>query len=161
MATNNASNNTYYRTAIAFSARISSDNANMTGDGTIVSPVIFDTCDFGCGYYNNATGLYSAPIEGYYRFESTIWLSNITFASTDPVRIWLAYSDGSTALGDVFGGDLIRSNTDYDIGIMVTDAKWLTVGQTAQVAVSVSGGTKIVTIKETSFFSGFLLGETT
>jgi hypothetical protein len=62
MATNNASNNTYYRTTIAFSARISSDNANMTGDGTVVSPVVFDTCDYGSGYYNNATGLYSAPM---------------------------------------------------------------------------------------------------
>lgn len=159
MSTNNTTNNSYYKTTTAFSARLNTSISNATGDATIINPVIFDTCDFGSDYYDITTGLYTAPLDGIYRFESVIWLSNITFSTTDAIKIWLVYSDTTTALGDIFGVQYVKS-TDNDAGILVTDTKQLTAAQTVQVAVSVSGGTKIVALKATSFFSGFLLGQT-
>lgn len=86
MATSNADNMNVvvssagainYPVQPAFSAYLSSQSANATGDGTNYT-IIFDTELFDqASDYNNSTGVFTAPVTGNYYFSAGISLYNI------------------------------------------------------------------------------------
>jgi hypothetical protein len=62
----------------AFYAYLSSSAGSVTGDGTFYR-VICDTVLTNQGsYYNNSTGLFTAPVTGLYSFTATIAFSGLT-----------------------------------------------------------------------------------
>lgn len=62
----------------AFLAYVSSNIPNVTGDGTRYT-VIFDTEDFDIGAnYNNSTGVFTAPVEGIYKFCTGVEAYNLS-----------------------------------------------------------------------------------
>ena len=142
----------------SFSANVSTAITNVTGDGTAYSPVIYDTEVFDIGSnYDSTTGIFTAPVDGKYVF---------SFANK--------YEDLETAMTKIFE-ILITSNRNYitqrsNIGALRSGANdfewmsWSTViadmdaGDTANVSITIQGGTLAVDVGISSFFQGYLLG---
>lgn len=158
MATNNSINNESMRSRYAFNANLSADISSCTGDGTVVNPVIFDSLEFGGADYNVATGLFTVPVNGKYRFDSSLWFTGITFASAEPIQVYITCSDGQVGLGDYLQSSLVKNTGALnDIGLIVSGIFSLNAGATVKIQASASGGTKIVNIAKESFFCGYLL----
>lgn len=66
----------------AFSAYLSADVLNFTGNGAAPT-VVFDTEVFDTNNdYNNATNVFTAPVNGVYQFNVTVSISNLSGAMT-------------------------------------------------------------------------------
>jgi hypothetical protein len=116
---------------------------NVTGDGTeytIISNVeINDTGS----WYNNATGIATAPVTGFYMFGGNLDLLALAAGNTTGYSrlvttsntIYLSYLNPNVIKDG--GGSLILSGSS---GI------YLTAGDTAQLTIAVTGGAKIVDI---------------
>jgi hypothetical protein len=128
----------------AFSARLTSTLANVTGDGTMVTLTgLTEMFDQGANF-DPSTGVFTAPVTGRYAFGGSLSLKEMT---------------GSHTLVTV---DLVTSNrTYYSIyqtqshygGYQRLPFNWLAdmdAGDTATVTTSVSGSTKVVDILSTA-----------
>lgn len=141
----------------AFNAYLSTNQANVTGDGTNYT-VIFDTEVFDQGSnYNNATGVFTAPVAGKYQFNVTInflagaatggFISLVTTGRTYRL-VAVKPSNVGTAGGD----------TELSGSALVS----LAANDTVSILVSASGTTKTVAVYGTAtttsvtHFSGFL-----
>lgn len=141
----------------AFNAYLSTNQANVTGDGTVYT-IIFDTELFDQGSnYNNATGTFTAPVAGKYQFNFTVDL----IATTATGGIINLVTTGRTyrlvavkpSVVGTAGGDTCLSGS-----IIVSMAA----NDTATVTAMASGTTKISAVYGTSSpsvtsFSGFLV----
>jgi hypothetical protein len=146
----------------AFFAYVTSTIPNVTGDGTGYT-VIFDTVSYNIqSCYNNATGIFTAPVTGVYLFTTTVYWGGITASHTSG-----SVNISSTAYGPIAGftGNPanFRNNTNNESGTASTTILMLA-GATASVPTIVLNGTKVVSILGTAFngliltsFSGALL----
>lgn len=135
----------------AFYAYFNATASNVTGDGTAYT-AIFNTELFDqASNYDNATGIFTAPVDGKYQFNADIYLSDvgantiaIEFVSTQ-VRNVLFYGNGAAA-----AGGLLIMNGSAIIQMARND--------TCSVLITCGGGAKIIDVvgaAATAAHSGF------
>lgn len=138
----------------AFQARVGSDLANVTGDGTSYQ-VVFGTEDYDIGgVYNNSTGLFTAPVAGWYAFSASIILHDI--ASAHAVDV--ALNGGGINQDCFYGKPYSISDTGGLFAVCASTVRHLNASDTFKVLVAATGGSKVIDVNAGSLFSGFLLG---
>jgi hypothetical protein len=147
-------------TTALFSAYLSANATNVTGDGTVYI-IPFDTAVVNLGSaYNPSTGVFTAPVTGNYMFTATINIGGMTIADTSGIFSF----DGSGSatresryfranFGAIADGGQISASGSY-----LTP---MTAGDTMSVYVFVAGSTKTVSVVGTSVayttFAGYLI----
>jgi hypothetical protein len=142
----------------SFHAWVSTAQNNVTGDGA-VHLVIFQTERYDVSSsYNNATGVFTAPISGKYMFTSEVIFEGITAGMVwGSLGFWVnggAYVGGVAYLNSV---NFSALGTFYSHPCTVIMS--LNAGDTVQVRVFISGGARVadITVQTASFFAGQLL----
>ena len=145
----------------AFLAQLSADSLNCTGDSTNVHPIIFDTEVFDQNAdYNNATGIFTAPVTGKYLFSVCLVFGGLLAAHNDQ-RISLATSNGLY----YFCYDFFAAGANPFTTRVLTNALFVDMdaADVAYIDFRVAGGTKVVDLYGNSgsyryaAFSGALL----
>lgn len=127
----------------SFYAYLSSTASNVTGDGTVYT-VICDTVLVNqTSSYNNATGIFTAPVDGLYTFSANVALTGIGVAHTNGTIIFLI--NGNSVYTAINNPALINSG-----GVLAFNATTgpypMTAGQTAQFNAAITGSTKTVNV---------------
>lgn len=155
----NSSGQNNYPNQPSFLAYPSADISNVTGDGTTYT-VIFNTILRNVSSsYNIGTGLFTAPLTGFYLFTSTLIIQGLTALDTNE-QMWFQQSGSASRIYQVVdfnSSTLITSGLIYFNGSVLIP---LTAADTVGVQILVSGSTKTVSVGGSdtrSFFSGILL----
>ncbi len=121
-----------------FSAVTTSTKVNVTGDGTAYQ-IVYDSELYDVGDdYNNSTGTFTARRNGYYQFDASVRLENMTGASSDTL-FQLVTSNGTY---NFYDGSVIK-NSGNRMGLSGSITTYMDAGDTAHVEITTSGGTKI------------------
>lgn len=134
----------------SFSASLSADVANATGDGTAYT-VAFNTEQYDQGN-NFATNTFTAPIAGRYRFAYTISVDDLLVGHTKmevTVGGQTVCRVNPYAIADSDGFCLLNGSVDLSLAASAT----------VTMVVTVSGSTKTVTVKGTTTSGTFLSGQ--
>lgn len=136
-----------------FSAYLNTGVTNKTGDGTRYT-VLFDTVSFdNTTSYATGTGLFTVPVTGHYIFMTSLVISGLTSSHTTG-QIFINYPMDNVYQNfyNMSSGGLLNIQT-------VTPILYLTATTTIGVALTVSGGTKAVSLTGSIScnFSGFML----
>lgn len=127
---------------------LNSTISNATGDGTFVTPVIFDTKSFDLGSnYDPTTGLFTIPTTGKYLVCVGITFTGLLVAHTSAeVRI---LANGVTVTRNQFNPFVssVSGQFTYCQSLVISG----TAGQNINIVSAVSGGTKVVGFLGASF----------
>ena len=141
----------------AFSAYVSSNINDVTGDGTTYN-IIFDSEDFDIGSdFNTTTGLFTAPSTGKYMFSGSVRLGNQSGSTIGVMNIKLSSSskpfwEGNPANGVTSNGIVMVRPFSYILDLTAAD----TVGVNV---VAYSGSGKVDDVMNNiTYFSGYLIG---
>lgn len=136
-----------------FVAYKSAQTDNVTGDGTEYT-IIFNT-ELGDvnSNYNNANGVFTAPLTGYYQLNAKFLLRGVSGQTNVGLTIRTSQADYTTTV------NVVATATDYDMSLSVLAT--MSVNETATVIVAANGGSKVCDIyghagARTSF-SGFMI----
>jgi hypothetical protein len=136
-----------------FIATLSSQAANVTGDGTTYT-AIWDTLSSGSGY-NTSTGVFTAPMDGDYLFLVMVFLTNVGAAHT------LGKCNLVTTFGTFKFNEFSPATGRNSATNMMTPPGCVPVpmvsGDTASVTVQVSNSTKTINFDTLSTFSAVRL----
>lgn len=119
-----------------FSAYLSAPTGNVTGDGTLYGPIVFDGVIVNSSSsYNPATGIYTVPVSGVYLFSSTVCFNGGSAATNQYLTLFQgsAYNYRSFQLTPVSAS----SNTEiFSATFMAT----MSAGDTIYVSALAGGG---------------------
>lgn len=134
----------------SFSASLSADVANATGDGTAYT-IAFNTEQYDQGS-NFAANTFTAPIAGRYRFNWTISVDDLLVGHTKmevTVGGQTVCRVNPYAIADSDGFCLLNGSVDLSLAASAT----------VTMVVTISGSTKTVTVKGTTTSGTFLSGQ--
>lgn len=146
----------------SFSAYLSSPTGNVTGDGTLYGPVVFDgILSNAGGNYSAVTGLYTCPTTGVYCFTHTITFLGGDATTTSYLTIWNGSAYGSRAFQLMPQPQAGANTTILSATIVIP----MTAADTLGIQVLVAGvspniviyGAVPTGVASTSLFSGFQL----
>jgi hypothetical protein len=144
-----------------FLARLTSTQSSVTGDGTDYTPIIFDAVDGNVGLaYDNTTGLFTAPTTQIYVFSFGIQIVNLDPTHTE-CSFKIESSNGANAFG-FYGNPYVVNYAGY-LMLSQTVIMALGAGDTTQVSLQISNGTKTIDVygdnsgSYYTWFAGYLL----
>lgn len=146
----------------AFFARRNTPVTNVTGDGTAYTVVFTNVIYNITSSYNNATGVFTAPVDGKYLITFSLMITGLTASHTSGATDIATSSAGlSTYAGFAGNFGALRDATN----VVRTNGSahcFLSAGDTVSIVLTVSGGTKVVDLFGSSasaltFFQGILL----
>lgn len=172
MATNNAINTAITVTSGAikypsqpiFFANNSTDINDVTGDGTTYT-VIFNNLTYGQqgSGYNTGTGVFTAPVTGWYLFTYRLGLAGLTSSHTACNADLVTTDSFGLVYRSVYNPAAIKDSSNF---CTVHDSQivYLAATNTIKVNITVFSGTKVVdivgpqsTVQFYSTFTGYLL----
>lgn len=127
----------------AFCATLTAQQSNVTGDGTVYT-IVCDTRIFDqAANYNAATGLFTAPATGRYRFDCSVCL--IVGATHTRAEFMLVTSNRTHFLSQINAAAMRDASGNATIisGMRLAD---LHAGDTACLQIKVSNGTKTASV---------------
>lgn len=152
-----------------FQASLSANQVDVTGDGTTVDIVFNTVTDNVGGDYDNTTGKYTAPSDGYAFFSWSFRVLDLT-ASHDVGSCLLQATGltGNLRFLDQSNTAIQRSDPGSNDFYIFAGSQFLKVfsGEDYNIRLSIGGGTKVVDIEALNvvqipaFFSGVMLFKT-
>jgi hypothetical protein len=141
-----------------FYAYISSDQSNVTGDGTTYT-VLFDTASVNVGScYVTGTGIFTAPVTGKYLFTASLYYNGLAAGNTSMTNQLLATSHFVRFSQLNPGAMQASGELSQTVSVIIP----MTAAETTYITTTVSGGTKIVGLKAVAtginHFAAYLLG---
>lgn len=142
---------------VAFITTVSSTINDVTGDSTpynvVYDNVIADTH----GAYNNTTGVFTAPVTGYYQLNASVCAQGLT--STQDYEIRIDSNDAGQELeGSYLTAGLVTASVSY-YNASVSGIMYLNAGNEVFVTFISSGGAKVVDVFNAySWFNGAKIG---
>jgi len=129
----------------AFAAGLTNDANNITGDGTAYS---FNSVAWSEQYdtasaFATATGIFTAPLFGYYEFKAQLSLADLGAGHTDS-QLVLVTSNGDYLIDRKSPGACRTSTNELIIDGTVT--AYMDAGDTAYIKLTISGSTKTVDV---------------
>lgn len=134
-----------------FQAYNSADDANVTGDGTAVT-IEFDTEVFDRGSnYNNTSDTFTAPVAGVYLLSAKARLTGLGASHTG---CSLAIVTSNRSYQKFLNPGAMRDSNNK-LTVDLTVLADMDAADTANVSVTISGGTKAVTIEGATEYTSF------
>ncbi len=143
----------------AFLANNTVTDSDVTGDGTVVTPVEFNNEVFDQGgNYNDGTDTFTAPVTGKYLLSVDMYLLNFNGTQTS-VQVDIVTTGGTFT---IWYSDPTNIHDGGDFSVSGTVFTNMTATDTATVSVVSSGGDKVVDIRGSAgdrrtSFSGVLI----
>jgi hypothetical protein len=123
----------------AFNAYLENDISNVTGDGTLYT-VVFDTVEQQGSTYSTSTGLFTAPVAGYYLFSASVCFTTIPAGSNTLNGGFLKNSNNVSYIFSYLASTPIDSSGQ----LIVTGTRLLNLSanDTIGIQVQITGSTK-------------------
>ena len=128
-----------------FIFRNSSDIANVTGDGTVYTPLFSTQLNQHGNIYDSSTGVMTAPVEGRYFFTMYLNVKGITSSHTDCFVRLDRFGSGNVHYTVEKLNIYNKSNPSGECFINISALIYLYQTQTITPKFSVSNGTKVIT----------------
>jgi hypothetical protein len=142
----------------AFQAYIAANQSNVTGDGTTYH-IPFDSLTFDqtSNFTTGSSAVFTAPVTGYYYLAYTVAVSGLTVSMTDFLLQIVTTANTNQQVVRLSPFTIYNSSATIFTGSRLCN---MSAGDTAYLVLTISGGTKVVTVLGTAnagcFFSGFL-----
>lgn len=140
----------------AFCANLSATVSNVTGDGTVYTILFDSVLKDQTSSYNNATGVFTAPVAGKYYFFATIHPGSSSPMNSMIVN--LVATGITSQLCKINPVPLNVANTYTSSGGCLIS---MSASDTISCTIQISGGTKIASVlgssSPVSFFGGYLV----
>ncbi len=148
--------------SVAFGSTTNANVPNVLGNNNQYVP-IYDHIYYNIGGgYNNATGVFTAPVSGIYHFNAQAQLTNLA-STNDEAYISLQYNGATGAFGEVYNPYAVRSqdalNPDSCTMVLAQDFE-MSAGSTMNVLLYCAGSALTVGVggNGTMTFNGHLIG---